>query len=83
MNFDDRRVNINDDTHLTKECISCKVPQKGRDFVSLKLALKSGLRYKVAVGIVMGEMKWINGPFNCRKYPDVKKIPCLLIDLSG
>ncbi len=72
MNFDDSRVNINDDTHLTKVCISCKVPQKGRDLVLFKLALKSGLMYEVAIGIVTGEMKWINGPFPCGKYSGVK-----------
>ena len=55
MNFDDRRVNINDDTHLSVDCIDCKVPQKGRDFGLYKFALKSGLRYEVAVGIVTGE----------------------------
>ncbi len=54
------------------ECTDFKVPQQGRDFVLYKLALKSGLRYEVAIGIVTGEMKWINGPFPCDKYPGVK-----------
>ena len=71
INFDDRRVNINDDTHLSVDCTDCKVPQKGRSFASHKFAFKSGLRYEVAVGILTGEMKWINGPFPCGKYPDV------------
>jgi large-conductance mechanosensitive channel len=31
------------------------VQEKGRDFALYKFTLKSGLRYEVAVGIVMGE----------------------------
>ena len=57
MNFDDRRVNINDDTHLSVDYTGCRVPQKDRDFTLYKFALKSILRYEVAVGIVMGERK--------------------------
>ena len=37
------------------DCINCKVQEKGRDFALYKFALKSGLRYEVVVGIVMGE----------------------------
>ena len=53
------------------DCTDCKVSQKGRNFASHKFAFKSGLCYEVAVGILTGEMKWINGPFPCGKYPDV------------
>jgi hypothetical protein len=53
------------------DCTDCKVSQKGRIFASHKFAFKPGLRYEVAVGILTGEMKWINGPFPCGKYPDV------------
>jgi hypothetical protein len=37
------------------DCTDCKMRQKGRDLASYKFALKSGLRYEVAVGIVTGE----------------------------
>ena len=53
------------------DCTDCKMRQKGRDLASYKFALKSGLRYEVAVGIVTGEIKWINGLYPCGKYPDV------------
>ena len=43
INFDDRRVNINDDTHLSVDCTNCKVQQKGKAFSSHKFAKKSGL----------------------------------------
>ena len=53
------------------DCTDCKVQQKGKAFSSHKFAKKSGLRYEVAIGILTGEMKWINGPFPCGKYADV------------
>ena len=31
-----------------------------------------GLRYEVAVGIYSGNIVWVNGPFPCGNYPDVK-----------
>ena len=83
MNFDDKRVNTNDDINLSVDCTDCKVPQKCRDFSSYKFALKSGLRYEVAVGIVTGEMKWINGLFPCGKYPDVKIFRASLLTCLG
>ena len=47
------------------------MPQKSKVFASHKFANKSGVRYKVAVEILTGEMKWINGPFPCGKFPNV------------
>ena len=53
------------------DCTDCKVQQKGRDFASHKFAQKLGLRYEVAIGILTGEIKWLNGPFPCGKFPDI------------
>ena len=53
------------------DCTHCKEQQKGKAISSHKFAKKSGLQYEVAIGILMGEMKWINGPFPCGKYADV------------
>jgi len=69
--FEDRRVQRGD-THLSVDCTDCKVPQKGRVFASHKFAKKSGLRYEVGIGIMTGEMKWINGPYPCGEWPDIK-----------
>ncbi len=33
---------------------------------------KSGLCYKVGLGILTGHIHWINGPFPCGKWPDIK-----------
>jgi len=32
----------------------------------------AGLRYEVAVSIQNGDIVWINGPFPCGKWPDIK-----------
>ena len=64
-------VNIDDCTHLIVDCTNCKVQQKGNVFDSHTFAKKSGLQNDVAIGILMREMKWINGPVPCGKYPDV------------
>jgi hypothetical protein len=47
------------------------VLQKGRDFASHKFKKKSGVCYELAVGIMTGELKWINGPYPCGKYNDI------------
>jgi DDE superfamily endonuclease len=31
-----------------------------------------GIRYEVAVCIQTGDIVWVNGPYKCGKYPDVK-----------
>ncbi len=54
MNFDDRDQWWHP-SECGVDCTNCKMWQKGRDFALYKFALKSGLRYEVAVGIVTGE----------------------------
>ena len=41
-------------------------------FPSHKFVLRSGLRYELAVGNLSGDMKWINGPFPCGGFSNVK-----------
>ena len=53
------------------DCTDCEVYQKGRVFSSHKFGKHSGVRYEIAIGIMTGEVKWINGPFPCGKYQDV------------
>jgi hypothetical protein len=43
----------------------------GRKYYSHKLK-KSGLRYEVAISIQARDIVWINGPFPCGKWPDIK-----------
>lgn len=69
--FDDRRLRRGHDTHLSVDCTDCFIQQKGPLFSSHKFKKKSGLRYEVAVGILSGEIKWINGPFNCGPWLDL------------
>jgi hypothetical protein len=33
---------------------------------------KSGLRYEVAISIQAGDIVWVNGPFPCGQWPDIK-----------
>ena len=69
--FENRKVNPDHDTHLSVDCTDTPVQQKGRQFASHKFAKKSGLRYEVAVGIMSGEIKWINGGFPCGQFNDL------------
>ncbi|KAI2500891.1 hypothetical protein MHU86_13552 [Fragilaria crotonensis] len=62
---------------------TCKVAVDGVDFPILEPApfdsqwfshkfRGPGIRYEVAVCIQTGDIVWVNGPFKCGKYPDVK-----------
>jgi hypothetical protein len=33
---------------------------------------KSGLRYEIAISIQAGDIVWVNGPFPCGEWPDIK-----------
>jgi len=69
--FEDRKVNKNHDTHLSMDCTDCRMQQKGPLFASYKFKGKSALHYKVALGILSGEIKWLNGPYPCKDWPDI------------
>jgi len=49
----------------------CRIPEHGREFYSHKFK-KSGLRYEVGVSLKKGDLVWINGPFPCGLWPDIK-----------
>ena len=42
-----------------------------------------GLRYEVAVCIQTGDVVWINGPFPCGKWPDLKIFQLRLKHMLG
>jgi hypothetical protein len=69
--FEDRKHNKRHDTHLSVDCTDCRIQQKGRGFASYKFSGKSALRYEVALGILSGEIKWLNGPYPCKDWPDI------------
>ena len=69
--FEARKVNKNHDTHLSVDCTDCRMQQKGPPFASYKFKGKSALRYKVALGVLSGEIKWLSGPYPCKNWPDI------------
>jgi hypothetical protein len=44
---------------------------QGRKYYSHKFK-KSGLRYEVGISIQAGDIVWVNGPFPCGEWPDIK-----------
>ena len=71
ISFDDRKLCKDQDTHLSVDCTDCRIQQKGPTFASHKFKAKSALRYEVALGILSGEIKWLNGPYPCKDWPDI------------
>ena len=53
------------------DCTDCRIQQKGWGFVSYKFNSKSALHYDVALGILSGEIKWLNGQYPCKDWPDI------------
>ena len=49
-----------------------RVAEQGPAFSSHKFAMKSGLRYEVAICILTGDIVWLNGPFPCGRWNDIK-----------
>ena len=71
ITFEDRIVNKKHNTHLSVDCTDCRIQQKGRLFASYKFKGKSALWYEVALGILSGDIKWLNGPYPCKNWPDI------------
>ena len=71
IDFDSRKLRPTHDTHLSVDCTDCHIQQKGPIFASHKLKKKSALRYEIAVGIISGDIKWINGPYPAGKYSEL------------
>ena len=72
--FENRKVNRirNNDCLLSVDGVDCRVPNHGPDFASHKFAMKSGVRYELAVDILKANISWLNGPFPCGRWPDIK-----------
>jgi hypothetical protein len=51
---------------------------QGPDFSSHKFAMKSGLRYELALNIKTGELVWINGGFPAEQTPTLKSSAAVL-----
>ncbi len=54
-----------------------RVPQKGaatkgKAFAPHKYAGKSALHYELGIGILGGDLLWIQGPYPAGKYTDIK-----------
>lgn len=62
---------MNNDCLVTVDGTDFRIAENGRTFYSHKFK-KSGLRYEVAISIISGDIVWINGPFECGKWPDIK-----------
>ncbi len=48
-----------------------RIVEHGPAFFSHKFK-KSGLRYEVCISLRAGDIVWINGPFACGRWPDIK-----------
>ena len=59
------------DCLVTVDGVDFKIAEHGRAFSSHKFNKKSGLRYEVCVSILSGDIVWINGPYECGKWPDI------------
>ena len=49
----------------------CPIEKKGKRWYSHKFK-KPGVRYEVGVAIKSGDIVWINRPYPCGEYPDLK-----------
>ncbi len=56
---------------MSVNCTDCRILQKRPGFVSYKFKGKSGLQYEVALGILTGKIKWLNGRYLCKDWPDI------------
>lgn len=56
---------------MTVDGTDFRIAENGKAFFSHKFK-KSGLRYEVAISILGGDIVWINGPYECGKWPDIK-----------
>jgi hypothetical protein len=66
------RGDRNADCLVSVDGVDCRVPNHGPSFSSHKFAKKGGVRYEVALCIQTGDIVWINGPYNCGQWTDIK-----------
>ena len=48
-----------------------RVPEHGPAWSSHKYKKKSGVPYEVGICIATGDIVWINGPYQCGRWPDI------------
>jgi hypothetical protein len=58
------------DCLMTVDGTDFRIPEHGKVFYSHKFK-KSGLRYEVGLCIATGDIVWLNGPYECGKWPDI------------
>ena len=62
---------IGNDCLLSVDGTDCRILKSGKYWYSHKFK-KPGVRYEVGLSILSGDICWINGPFPCGEYPDIK-----------
>ena len=65
------KLDKGNDCLVTVDGTDFRIAEHGRPFYSHKFK-KSGLRYEVALCILTGDIVWINGPYECGKWPDIE-----------
>lgn len=70
--WENRKIgDIGNDCLVSVDGTDFQIEEHGRIFYCHKTK-KSGLRYEVALGILSGNIVWVNGPFPCGAWPDIK-----------
>lgn len=59
------------DCLVSVDCVDFPIPHAGRKFHTHKWRFHSALRYEIAVGIVSGDLVWINGPYEAGLWNDI------------
>ena len=72
IDFENRRKqDKGNDCMMSVDGTDCPIEKKGRRWYSHKFK-KPGVRYEVGVAIKSGDIVWINGPYPCGAYADIK-----------
>ena len=56
---------------MTVDCTDFRIAEQGKRFYSFKFK-KSGLQYEICLCILTGDIVWINGPYECGTWNDIK-----------
>lgn len=77
INWDSRRserLNLPLKVHVSVDGTDCKIEEPSH-FDSKWYSHKfngPGVRYEIGLSILSGDLMWVNGPFCCGKYPDIR-----------
>ena len=63
-------MDVGNDCVLSVDGVDMDMPEHGRRWYSHKIK-RSGLRYEVGLSIRSGDICWVNGPYECGKWPDI------------